>query len=377
MAKLAIIGASYLQKPLVDAAHSLGHETYCFAWKDGAVCADICTRFFDISITDCERIAEECRAIGIDGVCSIASDLAAHTVSYIADALGLVGNPLSISHQCSDKYAMRRCLDEAGVRVPKYSLIKAGDAQHDEFPVIVKPTDRSGSAGVQLCYDQNEVEAAVLKASDLSFSKSVIVEEFVQGAEISVESFSQDGRHRILVFTDKEVTPLPYFVEIGHHQPSKIQLVDGLENRCEQVAIAALNALGIQYGAAHTELLITPSGDIVVVEVGARMGGDFIGSHLVKLSTGFDYVQAVVEQSLGENVDLNSIDVSTKFYVGVYFYTSENYPSPEEWEKVQQCPSFRMGELEENRGSVQASSERSGYWIYQSLVPVDPSETTI
>ena len=142
------------------------------------------------------------------------------------------------------------------------------------------------------------------------------------------------------------------------------------------MAITALNALGIQYGAAHTELLITPSGDIVVVEVGARMGGDFIGSHLVQLSTGFDYVQALVEQSLGENVDLDSIDVSTKFYAGVYFYTSENYPSPEEWEKVQKCSSFRMGELEENRGSVQASSERSGYWIYQSPVPLDLRQTT-
>ena len=89
MGKLAVIGASYLQLPLVLKAKELGHTVHCFAWKDGAVCEGVADEFYPISITDKEAILEECRHIGIDGVLTIASDLAVLTVNGLETPIGL------------------------------------------------------------------------------------------------------------------------------------------------------------------------------------------------------------------------------------------------------------------------------------------------
>ena len=91
--KIAIIGASYLQLPLVKKANSLGHETYCFAYLEGAICKDYCTKFFPVSIIEKEEITEICRSLNIDAVLSIASDLAVSTVNFVAQELDLIANP--------------------------------------------------------------------------------------------------------------------------------------------------------------------------------------------------------------------------------------------------------------------------------------------
>ena len=88
--KIAIIGASYLQLPLVEMANSLGHETYCFAYLEGAVCKDYCTKFFPVSIIEKEESTEICRSLNIDAALFIASDLAVGTINYVANNMGLI-----------------------------------------------------------------------------------------------------------------------------------------------------------------------------------------------------------------------------------------------------------------------------------------------
>jgi hypothetical protein len=88
--KIAIIGASYLQLPLVEKANSLGHETYCFAYLEGAICKDYCTKFFPVSIIEKEEITEICRSLNIDAALFIASDLAVGTINYVANNMGLI-----------------------------------------------------------------------------------------------------------------------------------------------------------------------------------------------------------------------------------------------------------------------------------------------
>ena len=92
MKKLAIIGASYLQLPLILKAKDLGLETHVFAWAAGDVGEEAADHFYPISITEKDLILEECRKIGISGICSIASDLAVLTVNYVAENMGLTGN---------------------------------------------------------------------------------------------------------------------------------------------------------------------------------------------------------------------------------------------------------------------------------------------
>ena len=123
MKKLAIIGASYLQEPLVRKAKEMGLYTICFAWADGATCAEICDKFYDISIVEKEQILKVCQEEKIDGICTIASDVAAPTVAYVANAMGLVGNDYEAAVRANNKYLMRNAFMKAGVPCPKYMMV--------------------------------------------------------------------------------------------------------------------------------------------------------------------------------------------------------------------------------------------------------------
>jgi hypothetical protein len=99
---LAIIGASYLQRPLVEKAKAMGLRTICFAWAEGAVCKDLVDVFYPISIVEKEQILDVCQKEHIDGICTIASDVAAPTVAYVAEQMGLVGNSYEASPTMSE-----------------------------------------------------------------------------------------------------------------------------------------------------------------------------------------------------------------------------------------------------------------------------------
>ena len=362
--KLAVIGASYLQLPLVKKAKELGLETVCFAWEDGAVCKDIADEFYPISIIEKEAIWEKCKEIGIDGITTIASDTAVMTVNYVASRMGLISNPDEYSRITTNKYLMRQCFMENRIPSPQFILVE-GSAhcllQGLTFPLVVKPTDRSGSRGVEKVFDQSQLEKAILKAQNESFEHKAIVEEYVAGREISVESISYKGNHYILQITDKVTTGEPYFVELEHHQPSS--LPTDIQQKVKQIVLKALDALHVQYGASHTELKITEESDIFVIEVGARMGGDFIGSHLVLLSTGYDILKGVIEIALGE---FEKPILSNHNYSGVYFLSKETerlIPLFENWQNYPEIVEVEITDLQLR--NIECSGDRSGYLIYQ------------
>lgn len=363
MKKLAVIGASYLQLPLVKKAREMGVESICFAWEEGAVCKGVANRFFPVSTVDKEEILRICRELQVDGVTTIASDVAVLTVNYVAEKMGLVGNPDRYSPTVTNKYLMRQCFREAGVPSPGFCLTD-GSAVVPSFryPLIVKPTDRSGSLGVEKVERPEELKSAVSRACKASFQKKAIVEEFVQGREISVESISFEGRHHILQLTDKVTTEAPFFVELEHHQPSTLPAET--QERVKVIVLKALDALHIRYGASHAELKITPDGDIRVIEIGARMGGDFIGSDLVRLSTGYDFLKGVIEVALGQFTEPVLPDWNCS---GVYFLCEETkrlLPVIERWRDYQEIVAAEVTDPVLRR--IECSADRSGYLIYQS-----------
>ena len=144
--------------------------------------------------------------------------------------------------------------------------------------------------------------AAVREALEQSFCKQALVEEFVTGDEFSVEGLSWHGEHHILAITRKHTTGAPHFIETAHFEPSG--LTPEVAERVRNVTCHALDTLGVEVGASHTELKVAADGSIRLIEIGARMGGDCIGSDLVELSSGVDYVRAVVDVALGNEPDL-------------------------------------------------------------------------
>lgn len=363
--KLAIIGASYLQLPLVRKAKEMGVESICFAWEEGAVCKDVCDRFYPVSTVDKEEILRICREIQIDGITTIASDVAVLTVNYVAEQMGLVGNPDKYSQTATNKYLMRQCFMVHDVPSPKFCLTDGtipDIANTFRYPVIVKPTDRSGSRGVEKVEQKGELQAAIDRACKESFQKKAVIEEFVKGHEISVESISYQGKHYVLQITDKVTTEAPFFVELEHHQPST--LPDNIKAQVKSIVLNALDALHILYGASHAELKITKDGDIRVIEIGARMGGDFIGSDLVRLSTGYDFLKGVIEVALGT---FEEPILTASMHSGVYFLCKETERLKPIIENYKNYPEIVEAEVTDQKlRKIECSADRSGYLIYQS-----------
>lgn len=306
MKKIAIIGANEFQKKLVIKAKNMGIETHVFAWEEGAVAKEISDYFYPISIIDKEKILEKLRLINVNGVCSIASDLAMPTVNYLANELRLVGNTQECTILTTNKYEMRKVLKEKGMPIPEFQLIKNEqdiDVYKIKFPAIVKPIDRSGSRGINKVMNIDELKIAIQIAKKVSFIDSILIEEYIDGKEYSIEGISQKGEHKIIQVTEKFTSGDPNFIEMAHLAPARIDR--DLKKRISKTIEESLTALKVENGASHSEIKVSSKGDIKIIEIAARMGGDFIGSDMVEISTGFDFVTNVIKVSLGETVDFN------------------------------------------------------------------------
>ena len=307
MKKIAIIGASYLQEPLIIKARKLGIETHVFAWSANDIGEKIADCFYPISITERKLILEECQKIGVDGICSIASDLAVGTVNYVANEMGLIGNSLKSSEISTNKYLMKRAFNSHGVPTPTSVQVESVsdiDVSSITFPIIVKPLDRSGSRGITQLFSAYGLSDAIDKAKSYGFIKKALVEEFAEGQEYSVECISWKGKHELLAVTRKYTSGTPSFIETGHVEPSGLD--PDYTKRVKRIVFQALDSLEIEYGASHSELKIDKSGNIRIIEIGARGGGDCICGSLVELSTGIDFVKAVIDVALGERPDIKS-----------------------------------------------------------------------
>ena len=363
--KLAIIGANDFQNQLIIKAKEMGIETHVFAWEDGAVGKKNADFFYPISIVEKEEILKKCQEIGINGICSIASDLASITVNYIAEKMSLVGNGIDSSIIATNKYLMRKAFERNGDPSPKNFRSDELNEQiinSLELPLIVKPVDRSGSRGITKITDKTQLNDAIRIAESLSFDKKAMVEEFIEGKEYSVEYISYRGTHTFLALTEKFTTEAPHFIETGHIQPAYVSPV--ILEKIQSIVSHALDSLKIQNGASHSEIKINTDGAIKIVEIGGRMGGDCIGSDLVQISTGFDFVKMVIDIALGKKPDFTKICEPRK--AEVWFIFSRDDLNLLECEKKKNPKKiYRISDIEKisDDHKVEDSSTRFGYYI--------------
>ncbi len=371
MKKLAIIGANEFQNPLILKAKSLGYETHVFAWKDGSIGERTADYFYPISIVEKEEILAKCQEIGICGICSIASDLATVTVNYVADKMGLKGNSIECNLKSTNKYEMRKALKEANVPTIGFAKVSEKDSIDDiilkiydlQYPLIVKPTDRSGSRAITKLENFEGLEDAVKNAISNSFEKCAIIEEYIEGDEYSCEGISYNGKHKFLTITKKFTTGAPHFIETGHIEPSGLD--EATVKKVYNELAKAVDALLITNSATHSEFKITPDGEVRVIEIGARMGGDCIGSDLVELSTGYDFVKMVIDVAVGNDPDFTKLHEEQTAQIKFIF----NKKDLEEFYRFKQEHGDNLVryEIEEDKigeHKVIDSSSRYGFYIY-------------
>lgn len=362
MKKLAIIGASYLQEPLIQRAKEKGIETHVFAWAAGDVGEKSADFFYPISTTDKEEILNKCREIGIDGICTIASDLAVIAVNYVAGHLGLVGNSMECTARSTNKHLMRECFKDHGLPSPRSFLVEsASDLEGIDltFPVIVKPLDRSGSRGITKVEDYSGLSEAIEAAKSQGFEKKALVEEFISGKEYSVEYISWQGKHLFLALTEKFTTGAPGYIETAHFEPAEVD--QATLERVKDLVERSLDALGIEYGASHSELKIDEDGNMGLIEIGGRMGGDCIGSDLVELTTGYDFLEAVIDIALGDppkEYERREAFAAVRFILG-----QEDVDVLENIRKNNPELIIKEDLHEITGGSVTQSGDRFGYFI--------------
>lgn len=365
--KLAIIGASSGQYPLCLKAKELGLDTFCFAWEKGAVCKEIVNHFYPISIFEMDRIVDVCQSLRIDGVVSNASDSTADVVAYIAEQLHLNGTPYSILAALHDKYYVRSLAQSIdGLESPRNYKYQGIDMHL--YPCVVKPCQGRGKKGVCFARNEFDFESAISYASEENDS-GIIVEEFIEGKELSIESISFQGRHYVIQITDKDSSSAPHFVELGHHQPAAISA--SIKQKIERVIPELLTVIGYTNGASHIEVKYNGD-DLYLIEANLRGGGDEISNKLVYMSSGIDYLKCIIDVALNQFVEPQRIDEPC--YAGIYYLTEQTSnllpffenADGKDWLVEKDIYSTDLQESHSNY-------ERNGFLIYRSNHKVLPN----
>lgn len=240
------------------------------------------------------------------------SDFYVTAAAELADWLGLPRNPVDAMRVCRDKSMLRKRLADVGVRQPRHAVVRRerdvrAAVAAVRLPCVVKPVDDSASNAVLLCRTEEQatqhaarILATTSNVRGLPATGAVLVEEYLAGAELSVELFTVDGVTHLVGITDKSVTPPPYFVEHRHLFPAVLPPVVAME--VERTARAAVAAAGVTLGATHTEVKLTPRG-AAVIEINPRLAGGMIPA-LIEHATGVNLVEQQIRAAAGLPVSL-------------------------------------------------------------------------
>ena len=296
-----IFGAGELQLSIINRAKAMGLFTVGIDPCEDAYARNACDAFEVVGGQDYEGTLAVAEKYGISAVVTAATDKPLVMMARIAKAISLPFYSVETAVWSTDKYQMKARFIEGGVPCAQGRLIHNADEAKDlAFPVICKPRDNSGSRGVKLCRSLQELQECIDEALQYSHLDTVLVEEYIEGREFSIESLHYRGKSEVIQFTEKKTTEFPYNVELGHKQPANLTESQRTEI-CEIISKIA-SCLNFENCASHTELKINDRG-IFVIETSPRLGGDYITSTLTPLSTGINLEDQLLHIALGEPVD--------------------------------------------------------------------------
>ncbi len=303
--RIIIIGAGFLQVPAIEIAKEMGLYTIVADYnKDayGMKIADlpliISTRDVDGSVRAARDLSKKMK---IDGVITVGTD-ASITVAAVANALGLPGNRFEDAYAATNKIRMRERLKKFNVPQPNFFPAWSYDDAIDAFnklshPVVIKPADNMGSRGVMKIIDKSEIKEGFSRAKSSSPSGEVIIEEYMEGAELSIDMLIYEDNIYVTGVADRVIEHPPYFIETGHIMPSNLPSKD--TNDAIEVMKKGIRALNLCTGAAKGDIKITKNG-AMVGEIAARLSGGFMSAYTYPLSTGVNLIRNAIDIALGD-----------------------------------------------------------------------------
>lgn len=309
MKKLLILGAMEMHVPLIKRAKEMGNYVITVDYipeNPGHKLAD--EAYYD-STTDLDAVLKLSKKLNIDGIMTYNSDPAAPTAAYVAEKLGLPGNPYQSVKIMSEKNLFRDFLISNGLNAPKFgNYLNIEDAlchiNDFSFPMIIKPVDSSGSKGVTVVNNVNDVQNAIECALEKSRSKKFIIEEYIEpvGKQLHGDGFVQNGKVVFLHLGDHHFDStinnlVPYSTTYPTEHP--VEIVNACKNQIQDF----MSKVGFKNGGFNVELRISNKDNKpYIIDIGARNGGNFTPK-VIEYGSGFNFLDRAIKIALGESID--------------------------------------------------------------------------
>ena len=363
MKKILILGAGEMQIPVIQKVNEMGFDSIALDYDENAIGFKYANKKYVVSSTDAEKVLAVAKQENADALLTT-SDYPVNVVAKVSQILGLPAMSPEVANICTNKYLQRKLFSDNGINAPKFYLLSdsVDIASYKEYPYIVKPIDSSASRGVKKVNDDSELAEAIKEAKSFSRTGQVLIEQFIGGKEYSVETLTQSGETTIVIITEKLVIgeEYGYFVEDTHIEPARINAKDW--QLIEEEVKKALMLINADNCPSHTEVKLW-NGKPYIIEMACRLGGDYITSDLVPLSTGIDMLANLVRLSLGIPVErersINKVSC-------VQFLNSDNYDRCKLFIDSNDPHIIRSEIKEFSIHRIENSLDRLGYVIMQA-----------
>ncbi len=295
MKKIFILGGSDLQLDLILEAKKMFFYTIVLDMNKDCLGKKYCDEFLEINILDKERVLEKAKEYKIDVILTSATEAGNITACWVGEKLGLNTNTYETALNTTNKKRMKEVFFKNNIKSATYDIISKNDTlDFSSFPYIIKPYDSSGGRGLSYVNSEKKLLKAVEKALKYSKKNEILIEEYIDGQQYSIETLSCNSFHQILAINEEFIRETPKIIEVGHLIPARCD--ENLSKKIEEVIFRILNIFDIKYGACHIELRVR-NNEIFIIELASRTGG--WRSEMINLSYGISYSQGLLLSSLG------------------------------------------------------------------------------
>lgn len=328
--KVMVLSGAKAQIPIIKRLHEFDCEVYDVNLYADSPAFEYADHSAVMDILDKEACLKYAKENSVDAVMSEMCDIATPTIAYVAEQIGVPGIGCEMAELYTNKFAMREFGIRNGIPTPEYKICKSKEEAIDFFTtlgkkIIIKPLDSNSSRGVFTVNIIEDLEKHFDESLAYShIQKAVLCERYISGTEFTVDGIVTKSGHVCLAISEK------------HHYEHNENIADELffshyNHRFDYDLLRKTNDMfvdksGIKYGLTHAEYKYE-DGQFWLIEIGARGGGNYIGSTIVPLMSGVDNYEYIINKTLGKETN-EDLFVDKKLWdrccVLKFFDTPEN-----------------------------------------------------
>ena len=305
--RILVIGAGAYQVPAIKRAMELGFNVFCVDGSLESPGLKIANGYKVIDVRDKEACLDYAKELKVDGVLTYGATVTLPSVAYIGNKMGIPTISEFAADISKNKYEIKCALKSGGLNVKGESFVLHDKAEVGlcslKYPCVVKPSDGSGSKGVQIVYEEFEMDKALDYAFSAARNGEVYIESFIQGEEYSVEAYSYNGEVYVYSIVKTEFKNVDN--ELYYGQCTYLGVNEALEKAITSEVEKSISALNITLGSVNFDVIVSKDdGKPYIIDLGIRAGQNLIASHIVPFSRGVNELDNTILASVGKNIDV-------------------------------------------------------------------------